>query len=61
MLIQGLLLFILISIGFLFISFVNIISPEIPSSTTDTSIYTFATIQEVEDEAIIETWCLNLA
>lgn len=45
--------------GFLFLSFLNIASPSIETTTQDISQYDFAAIQKTTDDALIQKWCLN--
>ena len=59
MICQVIVLAILLVGGFLFISFLNIATPSIETTTEDISQYDFAAIQQTTDDALIEKWCLN--
>ena len=58
MILQGILLLILIGLGFLFISFMNILNPSLELENVDTSAYTYEEIIN-QNSTIIQSWCMN--
>lgn len=57
---QNLFLLLLIVIGFLFVSFLNILTPSSSTTTSvDTSAYTTTTILSVSNATIVQSWCLK--
>lgn len=56
---QAFVILLLLLIGFLGISLLNILTPPLSNSNVDTSTYTETTIISVTDISILETWCIN--
>lgn len=58
MLVQFILILVIVAIGFLLISLLNVLVPTYDTSI-DTSSYTWSTIQEESDVDIVEAWCIQ--
>lgn len=59
MLVQFIFILAIIAGGFLFISFLNILTPDDNSSGVDTSSVTVDNIASVTDTTVIKVWCIN--
>ena len=58
MLVQFILILVIVAIGFLLISLLNVLVPTYDTSI-DTSSYTWSTIQEESNVDIVEAWCIQ--
>ena len=56
---QYLCLLVILSLGFLFICFLNVLSPTSSSSTINTDSYTSTTIKTETNSTIVESWCIT--
>ena len=59
MVFQGSIVFLLLTLTFLFICFLNILAPPLSNSDLDTSAYTEADISISTNSEIVESWCLK--
>ena len=52
-------LLIILSLGFLFICFLNVVSPSSSANTVDTSSYNEISILLETNETIVQSWCIS--